>query len=117
MREDEAYSPTCLVVWAMATKTEGFVMDRLGIADQDSPGTQFLIKAGAASASLWKERFKLRVEEIRHRHGLSMAKHLKSIRGRSRDDEPEDDDGSGDPHEGPDVEDPNDAAEPHMMEL
>ena len=94
-------------------------MDHLGIADQDSLGTQFLIKAVAASASLWKERFKLRDKAIRRRHGMSIAEYLKSIRGRSRDDEPYEDigDGGEEPPGGQATEGADPAAEPHMMEL
>ena len=67
MLEDEAYSPACMVVWAMATKTQGFIFDKIGTADTDSLGTQSLLKAVAASARLWQIRFKLRVKEIRRR--------------------------------------------------
>ena len=54
--EDEAYDPSCMVVWAMATKTQGFVSDKMGTADRDSLGTEFLLKAVAASARLWQIR-------------------------------------------------------------
>ena len=93
--ENEIYSPTCMVIWAMAMKTQGFVVDHMGTADQDSLGTQFLIKAAAASASLWGERFKLWDKAIRRRHGMSMAEYLKSLRGRSRNDKSDEDLGSG----------------------
>ena len=63
--EDEASDPACLVVWAMATKTQGFVSDEIGTADRESLGTQFLLQAVAASVRLWQIRFKLRDKEIR----------------------------------------------------
>ena len=71
--EDEVYDPTCLVVWATATKTQGFFSDKMGAADRDSLGTQFLLKAVAASTRLWQICFKLRNKEIRRQHGMSMA--------------------------------------------
>ena len=55
--EDEVYDPTCLVVWATATKTQGFLSDKMGTADRDSLGTQFLLKAVAASARLLEDPF------------------------------------------------------------
>ena len=58
--EYEAYDPACMVVWAMATETQAFISDKMGTADRDSLGTQFLLKAVAASARLWQIRFKLR---------------------------------------------------------
>ena len=37
--EHEAYDPACMVVWAMATKTQGSVSDKMETADQDSLGS------------------------------------------------------------------------------
>ena len=82
--EDEADTPACMVVWAVATKTQGVISDKIGTADWDSLGTQFLLKAVAASARLWQIRFKLRDKEIRRRHGMIMAAYVKSFRGRDR---------------------------------
>ena len=84
--EDEVFDPTCLVIWATATKTQGFLSDKMGTADRDSLGTQFLLKAVAASARLWQIRFKLRDKEIRRQHGMSMSDYVKSFRGRDRDE-------------------------------
>ena len=116
--EGEAYTPACMVVWAMATKTQGFISDKIGTGDRDSQGTQFLLYAVTASTRLWQIRFKLRDKEIRHRHGMSMAAYLKSFRGRDRDgeanseeerdeDEPPVDPGGEHSHE----------EVPHMMDL
>ena len=118
MLEDEAYTPACMVVWAMSTKTQGFISDNIGTADQDSLGTQFLLKAVAASARLWQNRFKLRDKEIRRRHGMSMAAYGKSFRGQDRDREADSEEESDedDPLEDPGEEDGRDNA-PHMMEL
>ena len=115
--EDEVYDPTCLVVWATATKTQGFLSDKMGTADRDSLGTQFLLKAVAASARLWQIRFKLRDKEIRRQHGMSMSDYVKSFRGRDRDGEAEnEEDVNEDPMEDHDEwagqNDP-----PQMMEL
>ena len=120
--EDELYSPQCLTVWAMATKTQGFLTVHVGAADQEALGTQFLLKAVAASAKLWKERFKLRDRELQRTHGMSTAAYIQSLRGNVRGDRynhsmDEDEDEDGDP--------PNDAVDggddsddaPHMMEL
>ena len=110
--ENEIYSPTCMVIWAMATKTQGLAEDHVGTASRDSLGTQFLIKAVAASAKLWSERYKLRDRATRRRHGMN-------IRGRSQGNESEEDVGSGgeEPQEGQAEEEEDPAAEPHMMEL
>ena len=83
-----------------------------------SMGTQFLLKAVAASAPLWQIRFKLRDREIRRRHGMSMAACAKSFRGRDRDGEADSEGESGedDPPEDPGEEDGRHNA-PHMMEL
>ena len=88
-------------------------------ATRDSLGTQFLIKAIAASAKLWSERYKLRDKATRRRHGMNMADYLKSLRGRNRGNESEDDVGSGgeEPQEDQAEEDEDPAAEPQMMEL
>ena len=61
----------------------------MGTADQDSLGTQFLLKAVAASARLWKIRFKLRDKEIRLRHSMNMSAYMKTFRGRARNEEAE----------------------------
>ena len=115
--EDEAYDPACMVVCAMATKTQGFVSNKMGTADQDSLGTQFLLKAVATSARLWQIRFKLRDKEIRWSHGMSRAAYVKSFRGRDLDEEAESEDESDDdPPEELGVEDSCGDA-PHMMEL
>ena len=87
--DDEIHDPAWLVVWAMATKTQGFVSDKMGTADQNSPGTQFLLKAVAASARLWQIRFKLRDKEIRLRHSMNMSAYMKTFRGRARNEEAE----------------------------
>ena len=118
MLEDEAYTPTRMVVWAMATKTQGFISDNIGTADQDSLGTQFLLKAVAVSACLWQIRFKLQDKEIRRRHGTSRAAYVKSFRGRDRDGEADSEEESNgeDPPEDPGGEDSQDE-EPPMMEL
>ena len=115
--EDEISDPACLVVWAMATKTQGFLSDKMGTADRDSLGTQFLLKAVAASAHLWQICFKIRDKEIRRRHGMNMAAYVKSFRGRDRNEEAEieeesDDDPPEEPGGGADQDEP-----PHMMEL
>ena len=83
-----------------------------------SMGTQFLLKAVAASARLWQIRFKLRDKEIRRRHGRSMAAYVKSFRGCGRDGEAESEeesDGEGPPVD-PGGEDSQDE-KPDMMEL
>ena len=74
------------MIWATATKTQGFLSDKMGTADRDSLGTQFLLKAVAALARLWQIRFKLRDKEIRRQHGMSMSDYVKSFRGRDRDE-------------------------------
>ena len=55
--EDEAYTLLCMVIWAMAMKTQGFISDKKRIADRDSLGTQFLLKAVAAPARLLEDPF------------------------------------------------------------
>ena len=89
--ENEIYSLTCMVIWAMAATTK----DHVGAATRDSLGTQFLIKAIAASARLWSERYKPRDKATRRKHGVNMADYLKSLRGRNRGNESADDAGSG----------------------
>ena len=89
----------------------------MGTADRDSLGTQFLLKAVAASACLRKPRFKLRDKEICLRHGMNMAAYVKSFRGRDQNEEAEieeesDDDPPEEPGGGADQDEP-----PHMMEL
>ena len=108
-----------MVVWAMATKTQGFAVDHLGTVDQDSLGTQFPIKAVAAPASLWGERFKLRDKAIWHGHGMGMAEYLESLCGRRRNDEPDEDIGSGgeEPREDLANGGADPAAAPHTMQL
>ena len=115
--DDEIHDPACLVVWAMATKTHGFLSDKMGTADRDSLGTQFLLEAVAASARLWRIRFTLRDKEIRRRQGMNMAAYVKSFRGRDRNEEAEmEEESDNDPPEeqggGADQDAP-----PHMMEL
>ena len=115
--DDEIHDPLCLVVWAMATKTQGFISDKLGTADQNSPGTQFLLKAVAVSSRLWKIRFRLRDKEICRRHGMNMSAYVETFRGRARHEEAEVEEESDEEplwdldeemdHNGP----------PHMMEL
>ena len=89
----------------------------MGTADQDSLGTQFLLKAVATSARLWQIRFKLRDKEIRRQHGMSMSDYVKSFRDRDRDEGAEnEEDINDDPMEDHDEwagqNDP-----PQMMEL
>ena len=106
----------CLVMWAMATKTQGFIADKLSTADRNSLGTQFLLKAVDSSSRLWRTRSKLRDKEISRRHRMSMSASVKSFRGRDRNEEVEAEEDSAEDslwdqdelgHGGP----------PHMMEL
>ena len=114
--DDEARDPLCLVIWAMATKTQGFTADKLSTATRDSLGTQFLLKAVDASSRLWKIRYKLRDKEIRQRHGVSISAYVKSFRGRDRCEEAEAEENS----EEDSISDPEEQGQsdtPHMMEL
>ena len=87
--DDEVRDPLCLVMWATATKTQGFIADKLSTATRDSLGTQFPLKAIGASARLWKIRYQLRDKVIQERHGMNMAAYVKTFRGRDRSDEAE----------------------------
>ena len=75
--DDEVRDPLCLVIWATATKTQGFIADKLSTATRDSLGTQFLLKAIGASSRLWKIRYQLRDKEIQRRHGMNMTAYVK----------------------------------------
>ena len=116
---DEVYSPTCMVIWAMATKTQGFADDHIGTATKDSLGTQFLVKAVKASAKLWTERYKLRDRASRRRHGVDTAGYMKSLRGRTRGQEGEEDAGSGGEEPSDEIlaMDEDEEEFPHFMEL
>ena len=114
--EDEVRDPLCLVMWATATKTQGFITDKLSTATRDSLGTRFLLKAIDLSARLWKIRYQLRDKVIQERHGMNMAAYVKTFRGRDRTDEDEaeeesDDDSAMDPGE------QGQGDIPHMMDL
>ena len=89
----------------------------MGTADQNSLGTQFLLKAVAASPRLWKIRFKLRDKEIRRRHGMSMAAYVKTFQGRARNEEAEVREESGEDPLGDLGEEEDYDSPPHMMEL
>ena len=52
--DDEIRDPLCLVIWALATKTQGFKADKLSTADRNSLGTQFLLKAVDTSSACGK---------------------------------------------------------------
>ena len=102
--DDKVRDPLCRVIWATATKTLGFIADKLSTATRDSPGTRFLLKAIGASSRLWKIRYQLRDKEIRQRHGMSMTTYVKTYRGWDRCDEAEavedsDEDSTSDPDE------------------
>ena len=80
-------------------------------------GTQFLLKAVAASAHVWQIRFKLRDEEMCRRQGMDMAGYVKPFRGRDRNEEAEvEEESDNDPPEEPGEEVDHDDP-PHMMEL
>ena len=108
-----------MVIWAMATKTQGFTDDHVGTATKDSLGTQFLIKAVEASTKLWTERYKLRDRTSRSRHGVDTAGYMKSLRGRTRGHEQEEDAGSGgeDPPDELLEMDEDPEKSPHFMEV
>ena len=53
----EPWGVDFLVVWSMATATDGFVEDKLSFATKDSMGVQFLRRAVDASIQLHLYRF------------------------------------------------------------
>ena len=61
----EAWEADYLVVWAMATATDGFGDDKLSIATQDSMGVQFLRRAEDASIQLHLYRCRYREERFK----------------------------------------------------
>lgn len=85
--EDELYSPQCLVVWSMATKTAGFREDHVEVADQYSLGAQFIRKLASTSDKFWKTRFRPRDRVMYARHGIPTTAshpHIHHLRGHSR---------------------------------
>ena len=63
--QGECRDPESLMVWAMATKTEGFRADKLSTASQDSLGVQFLSEAITASIRLHEHRAQEREQALR----------------------------------------------------
>ena len=57
----------------MATKTTGFVDDRLSTATQDSPGTRFLSEAVTASALLHAHRAEERERALRRKEETTLS--------------------------------------------
>ena len=55
--EKETWGSDFLVVWAMATATDGFQTDKLSVAAAESMGVQFLIQAVDASMRLHNYRY------------------------------------------------------------
>ena len=71
----EAWGADFLVVWAMATTTDGFKKDGLSVATPESMGVQFLKQALEASMRLHKYRNEHRQEFFRRDYP-----HMNSIR-------------------------------------
>ena len=57
MVSKETWGSDYLVVWAMATTTDGFKEDKLSVASQQSMGVQFLRQAVDASMQLHSYRY------------------------------------------------------------
>ena len=70
---DESWDPECLVVWSMATKTTGFVDDRLSTATWDSLGTRFLADVVSASILLHAHRAEALERALRSKQGTSLT--------------------------------------------
>ena len=64
---EESRGPKCWVVWSVATKTEGFQVDKLSAAKEGSLGVQFLREAVTASMQLYEHRAKEREKAMRLR--------------------------------------------------
>ena len=75
---EETYDPECLVVWSMATKTSGFVDERLSTASRGSLGTRFLAEVITASLALHTRRAEAREQALRAKQGttLSIAQYM-----------------------------------------
>ena len=69
----ECQDPECLGIWAMATKTEGFKVDKLGTPSQDSLGTHFLSEAITASACLHEHRAQEREQALRRNFDTTLT--------------------------------------------
>ena len=57
-----------MIVWCMATNTDGFRRDGLRVATQDSIGVQFLKRVVDASMRLHKHRYTHREDSFRRKH-------------------------------------------------
>ena len=66
--EKETWGSGCLVVWAMATTTDGFQTDKLSVAAAESMGVQFLIQALDASMRQHAYRYAHRQEFFRRQY-------------------------------------------------
>ena len=66
--EKETWGSGCLVVWAMATTTDGFQTDKLSVAAAESMGVQFLIQAVDASMRQHAYRYAHRQEFFRRQY-------------------------------------------------
>lgn len=64
----ETWGAGYLVVWCMATSTDGFRQDKLSVARQDSIGVQFLKRVLDASMRLHKYRYTHREDYFRGRY-------------------------------------------------
>ena len=75
---EETFDPECLVVWSMATKTSGFVDERLSTASRGSLGTRFLAEVITASLALHTRRAEAREQALRAKQGttLSLAQYM-----------------------------------------
>ena len=70
--EKETWGADFLVVWAMATSTDGLRTDKLSVATAESMGVQFLIQAGDAYMRLHSYRYTDR-QEFFHRQYPHMS--------------------------------------------
>ena len=66
--QKEAWGADFLVVWAMATTTDGFRKDGLSVATPESMGVQFLQRAVEASVRLHAYRYEHRQEYFRRQY-------------------------------------------------
>ena len=70
---EESWDPECLVVRSMATKTTGFVDDRLSTATRDSLGTRFLAEVISASILPHAHRAEMREPALRSKQETSLS--------------------------------------------
>ena len=64
----EMWGASYLIVWCMATTTDGFRQDGLSVATQDSIGVEFLKRVVDASMRLHKHRYTHREDSFRRKH-------------------------------------------------